>query len=456
VSEDDVPSLPPGTLIAGKFRIEKLLGAGAMGAVYAIEHMLTHHRRALKLLHPHVVQNTEIVRRFLNEASAAGRAGSPHLVETFDAGTLPTGEPYLVMEMLDGESMGHMLERERALGYERAADLVAQAAEGIAAAHRAGIIHRDLKPDNLFITAKDGKPFVKILDFGVSKFAEGPSTLPGDHKATRAGAMIGSPAYMSREQIFGSTDIDARTDVFSLGVVLYEALTGTRPFEAPTLEQLAMRITTGTSTPIETLRPDLPVGLMEVVRQAIAADREQRLPSAQALVEALKPYRSATTTQVAPPVSNDLGLMKTIAETTPAGALSSVSAVTGMTAPPKSKAPLAVVGAGVVTVLAVVGLLLARSREPAAISMPSDVSAKQGVSAAPTPPASFLAAVPAPAPLAPAEAPSAAIAPLPEAGVAVAHRAPSPARPPAPAAAAAPASTPAKPNLGLSQENPFR
>jgi serine/threonine-protein kinase len=455
VSEDDVHSLPPGTLLAGKFRIEKLLGAGAMGAVYAIEHQLTHHRRALKLLHPHVVQNTEIVRRFLNEASAAGRAGNPHLVETFDAGTLPTGEPYLVMEMLDGESLGHLLERERSLSYQRAADLVAQAAEGIAAAHRAGIIHRDLKPDNLFVTARDGRPFVKILDFGVSKFAEGPSTLPGDHKATRAGAMIGSPAYMSREQIFGSTDIDGRTDVFSLGVVLYEALTGTRPFEAPTLEALAMRITSGTSTPIETLRPDLPVGLMEVVRKAIAADRTQRLPSAQALVDALHPYRTTTTTQITPPMSNDLGLMKTMVDTTPEGALSSVSAVTGMAAPRKSKAPIAAIAAGVVTVLAVIGFALSRPKEPGTISMPSDPPAKQGVSAAAPPLASAPPVAPSSAPVAAAEAPSAAIAPLPEAGVPVARK-PPPSRPQGPATAAAPAPTPAKPNLGLSQENPFR
>ena len=123
----DAPSLPPGTLLAGKFRIERLLGAGAMGAVYAIEHELTHHKRALKLLHPDVVQVPDIVRRFLAEASAAGRAGSPHLVETFDAGTLPTGEPYVVMEMLTGETLGAVLERTHRLDPAYAAEFVAQA-----------------------------------------------------------------------------------------------------------------------------------------------------------------------------------------------------------------------------------------------------------------------------------------------------------------------------------------
>jgi serine/threonine-protein kinase len=237
--------------------------------------------------------------------------------------------------------------------------------------------------------------------------------------------------------------------------VLYEALTGTRPFEAPTLEALAMRITSGTSTPIESLRPDLPVGLMEVVRHAIAADRAQRLPSAQALIDALSPYRSATTTQISPPTSNDVGLMKTIADTTPDGALSSVSAMTGMSSPGKSKSkgPLAVAVAVGLTVLAGIGFVLTRPREPATISMPSDVPSRQGVGAAPTPAAP---ALPPSAPVAAAEVPSTTIAPLPDAGSALTRK-PSPARPQAPAtAAAAPSPTPAKPNLGLSQENPFR
>src|SRR5580693_5279811 len=152
------PLLPPGTLLAGKFRIERLLGSGAMGAVYAIHHEITRHKRALKLLHPEARMVPDLVRRFLNEASAAGRAGNPHLVETFDAGTLPTGEPYVVMELLEGETLGAVLRRERILDPSLAAELVAQAAEGMESAHRAGIIHRDLKPENLFVTTRDGRP----------------------------------------------------------------------------------------------------------------------------------------------------------------------------------------------------------------------------------------------------------------------------------------------------------
>ena len=285
----DHPSVPPGSLLGGKFRIERLLGAGAMGTVYAIDHELTRHKRALKLLHPAVQNIPDIVRRFLNEASAAGRAGNPHLVETFDAGTLPTGEPYVVMELLEGETLGAVLRRERVLNPPLAAELVAQAAEGMEAAHRAGIIHRDLKPENLFVTMRDGGPFIKIMDFGVSKFATGSSS---GMRGTRAGMVYGSPAYMSPEQLTAQTDVDRRTDVFALGVVLFECLTGELPFDGPTIEALMVKVLRGEMLPIESLRPGLSPALIEVVRQAIAANRDERIPTARDLAEALGPFRA--------------------------------------------------------------------------------------------------------------------------------------------------------------------
>jgi serine/threonine-protein kinase len=282
-------SLPPGTLLAGKFRIERLLGEGAMGEVYVIRHELTRHQRALKLLHADVQLVPEIVRRFLTEASAAGRVGSPHLVETFDAGTLPSGEPYVVMELLEGDTLSAVLRRHGPLDGAHAAEIVAQAALGIDAAHAAGIVHRDLKPDNLFVVQRDGQPFVKILDFGVSKFL----TETGAQLAqTRAGALYGSPMYMSPEQLAGSTDVDARADVFALGVVLYQCLSGRLPFEASTLEALSVRVFNGTVTPIETWCPELPPALAAVVVRALAVSREDRYPSARALAEALQPFRS--------------------------------------------------------------------------------------------------------------------------------------------------------------------
>jgi len=281
-------ALEPGTLLAGKFRIERLLGAGAMGAVYAIRHELTRHRRALKLLHADARAVPEIVQRFLNEASAAGRAGSPHLVETFDAGVLPSGEPYVVMELLDGETLTALLEREGPLGVDKAAELLGQAAEGMAAAHTAGIIHRDLKPDNLFVTHGSGHPFVKILDFGVSKFA---SDSGAQLTQTRAGVMYGSPAYMSPEQLMGRLDVDARTDVFGLGVVLFQVLTGKLPFDAPTIHALSVKVLSGQVTPVETLRADLPAPLVAIVRKALQPDRAQRHASARELADELQRFR---------------------------------------------------------------------------------------------------------------------------------------------------------------------
>jgi serine/threonine-protein kinase len=282
-------TLPPGTLLAGKFRIERRLGAGAMGAVYAIVHEFTHHRRALKLLHPEARLVPDLVSRFLDEASAAGRVGNAHLVETFDAGVLPTGEPYVVMELLEGETLGALLKRERPLSVERSAEIVAQAAQGIDAANRAGIIHRDLKPENLFVTATPTGPFVKVLDFGVSKF----TTASGiSLHATQTGALYGSPAYMSPEQLRADSDVDARVDVFGLGVVLFESLTGALPYDAPDLLALRARVLTGRPTRIETLRPEVPRELAKVVHRAIAQRRDERFASAREFAEALAPFRA--------------------------------------------------------------------------------------------------------------------------------------------------------------------
>ena len=373
----DSSPLAPGTLLAGKFRIERALGAGAMGAVYAIHHELTRHRRALKLLHAEVREVPEIVRRFLNEASAAGRAGSPHLVETFDAGTLPSGEPYLVMELLEGETLTALMERERLLEPALAAELAAQAAEGIEAAHGAGIIHRDLKPDNLFVTQRGSRPFVKILDFGVSKFA---TASAGGMTRTRAGAMYGSPAYMSPEQITGAADVDPRTDVFALGVVLYQTLTGVLPFDAPTLEALSLRIVLGEPTPIETLRPGLQPGLVNVVRRALAPKREERFDSARAFAEALGPFRA----QVSGPAAA-LGFAETLPSVPPA-----VRPSEGP--PPGHKRPLRLVLIAVVA-LAAFGLavVLARGRaqpatHPVAVAPPgtSATLAQLGPAVTPT------------------------------------------------------------------------
>jgi len=280
-------ALAPGTLLAGKFRVVSRLGEGGMGSVYEIEHELTKHRRALKLLHTSMAAMPSVVERFLREASAAGRVGNPHIVETFDAGVLDTGEPYLVMEILRGEPLSSRIASGKMRVLE-VVDLIGQAAAGVHAAHNAGIVHRDLKPDNLFITeGPDGRPFVKILDFGISKFD--PQKI-GGLQLTQEGAALGTPYYMPPEQIRGEGSLDARADVYALGVILYECLAGVRPFEAETLAHLAILIHTGQPVPIAQHRPDLPPGFADLVHSAMATDRGQRTQTAGELRSKLEAY----------------------------------------------------------------------------------------------------------------------------------------------------------------------
>ena len=279
--------LAPGTVLAGKFRVVSRLGEGGMGSVYEIEHELTKHRRALKLLHKSMAEMPSVVERFLREASAAGRVGNPHIVETFDAGVLESGEPYLVMEILRGEPLSSRIANGK-MPIADVVDLVGQAAAGVHAAHQAGIVHRDLKPDNLFITeGPDGRPFVKILDFGISKFD---TKQTGGLQLTQEGAALGTPYYMPPEQIRGEGSLDARADVYALGVILYECLASERPFEAETLAHLAILIHTGQPKPITEYRRDLPPGFAALVQAAMASDRGKRTASADELRVGLQAY----------------------------------------------------------------------------------------------------------------------------------------------------------------------
>jgi serine/threonine protein kinase len=278
---DDRPENLVGQTLGKKFLVRRRIGAGGMGAVFEVEHTLTKRVGALKLLHPEVADRANVVERFLREASAAGRIGNPHIVETLDAGELTSGDPYMFMELLSGLPISELVRRRTRLRWEETLEIGIQAAEGLQAAHAAGIVHRDVKPENLFLCSGD-PPHIKLLDFGISKF-----DLGTDHRLTAEGAPLGTPYYMSPEQVAGKADVDGRSDVYSLGVVLYECVTGRVPFDAESLPALSLKIFEGSCAPPSSLLDGPLGGLDEVIERAMATAPSQRYQSMAELRAAL-------------------------------------------------------------------------------------------------------------------------------------------------------------------------
>jgi serine/threonine-protein kinase len=295
-----------GRVLLGKLHVIGVLGRGGMGAVYEVEHRLTRHRRALKVLHSRLEDSEHAVKRFLREATVAGTLKSPHVVEIYDAGQLESGAPYVLMEKLEGRTLGELLEGRTRMEAGKIARVVWEAAQGIAAAHRAGIVHRDLKPDNLFVAnERDGSTRVKILDFGISKFA--PDAYDGE--LTGEGTVMGTPYYMAPEQAESAKDADGRADIYALGVILYEAVSGRRPFDDESFAALVVKIHRGECEPLGKLVPALDPAFVEVVQRAMHRDPAQRYPTIEAFAGALAPFaegplaavdRSARDASVAP------------------------------------------------------------------------------------------------------------------------------------------------------------
>ncbi|MCC6558198.1 MAG: protein kinase [Polyangiaceae bacterium] len=282
----------PGEIIGGKYRILRLLGAGGMGAVYEGENTRIKRRVAIKLLHAAVSSQAESVTRFEREAQAAARIGSDHICEVLDLGELPDGTRYMVMEYMDGETLGSRIQRTGRMGPEKSIPIMSQVLDALGAAHAAGIIHRDLKPDNIFLlTSKAGIPdFVKILDFGVSKFSQ----LSGDEmNMTRAGAVVGTPYYMSPEQARGMGQVDARSDVYALGVVLYQATTGQVPFQAQTFNELLFKIVLEQPPPPQAFVPDLDPEFAAIVQRAMSREPAHRFQSCAEFKDALLAWLAA-------------------------------------------------------------------------------------------------------------------------------------------------------------------
>ena len=255
------PGVAAGDVLAGKYRVERVLGQGGMGVVVAAHHLQLDEKVALKFLLPEALGNPEALARFEREARAAVKIKSEHVARVSDVGRLDSGAPYMVMEYLEGGDLQAWLIERGPMPVEQAVEFVLQACEAIAEAHALGIVHRDLKPANLFCVRRaDGLLSVKVLDFGISKV-----TAPGagDSSMTRTSAVMGSPLYMSPEQIQSSKRVDARSDVWSLGVILYQLVSGQTPFDAEEVMELAVKIATGEPARLQAARPDVPAAYFD-------------------------------------------------------------------------------------------------------------------------------------------------------------------------------------------------
>ncbi|MDB5212456.1 MAG: Serine/threonine-protein kinase pkn3 [Myxococcaceae bacterium] len=267
----------PGDLLGSKYRVERVLGRGGMGVVMAATHLDLDQRVAIKLMLPGSFGDPDTRARFQREARSAVKLRSEHVGRVLDTGTFDDGSPYIVMEYLEGNDLAAELARTGPLAVHLVAEYILQACDAIAEAHALGIVHRDLKPANIFLTRRhDGSPLVKVLDFGISKVT---ALDAGGLGMTATASMLGSPLYMSPEQMRSSRDVDARTDVWSLGIILYELLSGRVPFAAETLGDLLARVIVDQQRPLISMRADVPPDISQLVDYCLIKDRAHRAPS---------------------------------------------------------------------------------------------------------------------------------------------------------------------------------
>src|ERR1019366_4406212 len=287
---DLIPAV--GEVLADKYRIERVLGQGGMGIVFAAMHLNLDERVAIKFLLPELSSDPALVARFLREGRAAIKIRSEHVVKVLDVATMPGGTPYMVMEYLHGRNFEELLEEQGRLPFELAVDHVLQATEALAEAHALGMVHRDLKPANLFLAHRvDGSPCVKVLDFGITKVVD-PNNASFD--ATSANVVMGSPRYMSPEQMRSTRAIDARADIWALGVILQELITGVAPFDGTTIPDLLAAILQDPPPPLRQLRPDAPEGLERVIGKCLEKEPSARYADVAELTEALAPFGTAS------------------------------------------------------------------------------------------------------------------------------------------------------------------
>jgi serine/threonine-protein kinase len=282
----DVP-VGEGTMLADKYRVERVLGRGGMGIVVAATHVELDQRVALKFLLPEAMESVEVVERFAREARAAVKIESEHVARVIDVGKLENGLPYMVMEYLNGRDLAAELDEHLKLSVEDTLEYVLQACEAIAQAHALGIIHRDLKPANLFVTTRpDGTTSIKVLDFGISKVSLAGAS-PAEMSLTQTAAIMGSPTYMSPEQMRASRDVDPRADIWALGVILYELLAGQPPFMGSTMPELCASILKDAPEPLRNLRPDVPEEVETAIMRCLEKNPAARFSNVAELTAAL-------------------------------------------------------------------------------------------------------------------------------------------------------------------------
>ncbi len=316
---DEAP-VKVGEVLAQKYRVDRILGMGGMGVVVAATHLQLDQKVALKFMLKDAFDNPEALIRFQREARAAVRLKSEHVARVSDTGTFDNGSPYIVMEYLDGHDLAEELKRNGPLPPWVVAEYVVQACDALAEAHSLGIIHRDLKPANLFLSRRaDGSPIVKVLDFGISKVNS--LNEPGA-AMTKTGGLMGSPLYMSPEQIRSSRDVDPRTDVWSLGIIMYELLGGRVPFDADTIGGLLAVVMMEVPAPLHTVRPDMPAALSALVDKCLQKTVDARCQSVAEIARGLSPYCPPRTLPLVDRIANLIGSSQAadLARTAPAGA----------------------------------------------------------------------------------------------------------------------------------------
>ena len=380
-----------GELVGGKYRISRFLAEGGMGVVYEAQHAIVKRRFAVKFLRPDFARRRENLGRFQREAEAAGGLESEHIASVIDFGIATDGSPYIVMECLVGESLASLIKREGRLPYQRAADLCVQACHGAETAHASGIVHRDLKPQNVFVCRReDGTDLLKILDFGIAKLAP----IKHDRVSTETGAVLGTPAYMSPEQARGERKIDLRTDVYSLGAILFEMLSGQLPHPGDSPNAVLYHISTQPAASLAALVPDLPGHLIDMVAGALASDPGARPQSAKAFAAGVARFAkhevwpAPPSLPATPSSSSELELAATLPPPTPTtetGAAKATVAGRSHRYPAWARVTMLTTA---VALIAVVVVALTASRSPEIVPKPvgtpspalrSDVPAKAEV-----------------------------------------------------------------------------